>query len=204
MRRTIIAFGLALVAFSALVLGMRHEQQAIREARAGNGDQNNPSQAVDSGYAPDRGNFQVFRSTITGADARTTTAVLALPAFQVQGRVTMLLGARFSVSGANAVIQLAYVWRKPTATSDTSVATTTTFSWKTATWASPWQNQAWTVADNVVKGWSQAITLTAGTLLTEGAYYPAADYYLDTERADTIRVVVNSVSSGNVSFWAGS
>lgn len=173
-------------------------------ATAGNGDANTPTNPVDSGYAPDT-NFQAFRSSIAVADTRTTTNVLALPALQVQGRTCLLLGARFSASGANAVVELAYVWRHPQATSDTDV-TSRAFSWRNTTWLPPpaWANTTYTVASNKPKGWSSVLTLTAGTRLTEGTYYPAPDFYVDTERALTVRVVVDSVSSGTVDFWLGS
>ena len=178
----------------------------IPAAEAGNGDSNQPSQAVDSGEAPDRGNFKAFRATIAVADTLTTTNVLSLPALQVQGRTTALLGTRFTDASATVSFELAYVWRNPVATSDTSV-TTRAFSWKTATWAVPWQNQSWTVADNVIKGWSATTTLTAGTQQHEGSYYKATvgDYYLDLQRADTVRLVVTTgPSAGTVTFWIGS
>lgn len=193
---------LALVA----AFGVGRLSRPVPEARAGNGDANVPANAYDSGYAPDRGNFKALRTAVATIDTPTTAIVLATPAFQVQGRTTFMLGVRPSASAATVSFRLAYVWRNPAATSDTSVSTRT-FSWKTAAWSVPWANQNWTVADNVVKGWSPTYTATAGTVIYEGAYYPTAtgDLFLDTERADTIRVIVTTApSSGTVDFWAGS
>lgn len=205
MSRRELSLRLALaVCVVALVALVTHRTPEV--ARAGNGDSNVPANAYDSGYAPDRGNFKAFRTSISAIDTPTTTIVLATPAFQVQGRTSFMLGTRFSASGATVTFRLAYVWRNPAAITDTSV-TTRTFSWKTNTWAVPWTNQSWTVADNVIQKWGTPFTVTATAVQAEASYYPTTtgDLQMDTCRADTIRiVVVTAPSSGTAEFWCGS
>lgn len=185
----------------------------LPRAEAGNGDQNVPSQAVDSGYATDT-NFTAFRSAVAVADTLTTTNILSLPAFQVSGRTSAILSARFTDAAATVGVAFAYVWRHPNAISDTDV-TARAFSWKTASftingsngtfvWAT--QSNA-SVVSNQIKGWSTTYTITAGSQLTEGSYYrPAAgDYNIDTGRAVTMRLLVTTApSAGSVTFRLGS
>lgn len=192
-----------LVAF-VVVLGVLTRQSAP-VAHAGTGDVNPVSQAVDDAYSPDT-NFQAFRSALAGADTFTTAAVLATPAFQVGGRTTFYLGTRFTNSAATVSVRLAYVWRNPSATSDTSV-TATSISWRNATWPFPNTNTTYTPAANVIKSWGAVQTITAGTVLHEGAYFvpTTGDLFFDTERAITIRVLVTTApSAGTVSFFCGS
>lgn len=201
------AFPFLALAFAVACLALA-ATSPTRPARAGNGDANPPAQVTDGGYAPDRGNFQALRSTVAAIDTPTRAIVLATPAFQVQGRQTFYLGTRFTNSGATVSLRLAYVWRHPSASSDTDVSTRS-FSWKTATWSPPpaWLNQSYSVASNVIKDWGQVTTVTAGTVQHEGSYYVpnGGPLLLDTERADTIRVIVTTApSAGSCDFWCGS
>lgn len=196
-------------------VGRRDSKPAslLPRAEAGNGDQNPPSQAVDSGYAPDT-NFTAFRSTIAVADTLTTTNILSLPAFQVSGRTSAILSARFTDAAATVGVCFAYVWRHPNAISDTDV-TTRAFSWKVAsfnvtggngTFAWATQSNA-SVVSNQIKGWSTTYTITAGSQLTEGSYYrpSVGDYNVDTGRAVTLRLLVTTApSAGTVTFRLGS
>lgn len=209
MRHRILTAALALcVALLVVTRPSAPPASLLPRAQAGNGDANSPNQVQDSGYAPDRGNFKAFRTRTAaqGADTLTTAGILATAAFQVQGRTSLIVHARSSDSAATASFRLAYVWRNPAATSDTSV-TTRTFSWKTATWAVPWQNESNTVADNVIKGYSPVYSVTAGTAQFEAAYYPvtSGDLYFDSERSDTVRILVTTaVSAGTYTFFVGS
>ena len=198
--RQIVTILAAILVFG--VIAARHDPP---RARAGNGDSNPPSTATDSGYAPDT-NFQAFRTGISAIDTQTRTIILATPAIQNQGRTTLYIGARATANAATVSFQLAYVWRHPQASSDTDV-TSRSFSWKSATWANPWPNQTYTVASNVIMGYSPIYTITASTVQSEGAYYKAliGDLPIDGRRATTTRILVTSApSSGSYDFWLGS
>jgi hypothetical protein len=177
----------AAVAFSVVAAAF-----VCNHVQAGSGQQTAMQQgAVDSFYLPDT-NYQAFRSNISVVDTLTTTGILAIPSFHVRDHTTLMVGARFSVSGATVQVQWAYVFKLiGTATSDTDV-TAYPFSGGTA-------------AGNTIKGYSPVITLTAGTTEYEGSYYPAPDYFFDADRANEARLlVVGAPSSGTVTFWVGS
>jgi hypothetical protein len=139
---------------------------------------------VGTGYAPDAQTLAApnIRVVSTPADTLTTSAVLALPEFKVMGRQTLILHGRFSASGATTSVQIVYVYKK--GDPDGSATSTTT---------------------NIIKEWSQIVTLTAGTTQKEGAYYESAPVYFDSNGAVTARVVMTTaVSSGTCTLVLGS
>lgn len=147
--------------------------------------------AVDSYYKPDA-QTAAFRSALAAVDTLTTTAILATTAFQVANHTTITVGARFSASSQTCQIQLAYVYKiVGVAKSDTDV-TSYPFGVGTAT-------------GNTIKGYSPVVTLTPSSSEYEASYYPAPDYFFDSGRAVTIRILlITKPSSGTVSFWVGS
>jgi hypothetical protein len=147
---------------------------------------------MDNFYVQDT-NYKAFRSSITTADTLTTTALLALPAYKVNGHTTLLLGARFTNASDTVTVQPVYVYKLGQATSDTDVTTYTL-------------SNGDTVKGNVIKGYGPAVTLTAGTTQYEGAYYlpVGGDYFFDTGRAITVRLAVITGPAHSVTFWLGS
>jgi hypothetical protein len=148
---------------------------------AGNGDPGYPETVASSGYKPDI-QSAAFRSGLSGADTLTTAGILATTEFKAIGRPTLVISARFSSSGANCKIRLAYIYKS----GDPSGSATAT-------------------ASNKIKGFSQEITLTAGTTQYEATYYPAPDQLFDSEGSVTVRVLVTgATSAGTVDLWVGS
>lgn len=124
-----------------------------------------------------------FRSALAGADTLTTTAILATTEFRLVGRPIVRVSIRFSNSGANCKIRLAYIYK-------TALAGTFTDA-----------------AINLITGYSDERTVTAGTIQYEASYYPtvAGDEYFDGAGAVAVRVIVTQApSAGTVTMWVGS
>lgn len=126
-----------------------------------------------------------FRTGLSGADTLTTSGILTTTEFVLKGRQILIVAPRFSASGANCKIRVAYVYKSNLAIGANSTDTGTNF----------------------IKGLSDERTITAGTVQYEGAYYPpvAGNEYFDGEGAIAVRVLVTQApSSGTVAFWVGS
>jgi hypothetical protein len=170
---------LVLAAILALGLAARED----RKAQAASGDPANLNGMQAPVYPPDcAGTTAAVAARRTGIavpDSFTTTYILALPKVILGDcnhavRQTVNLSLRFSASGANVPVRLAYV-------SEDSAGTQT------------------------IKGYSGIVTITAGSSLHEGTYYPAPDFPFDTEGSTSARVLVTAApSSGTVDIWPGS
>lgn len=169
-----------------------------RDTRGASGDRVDSSQAVDSAYNVDR-QTGAFRSALATADTLTRTAILATPAFSVSNRTTITIGARFDTTGKTCQVQIVYVNKLAAATSDTDVTAYTVPATYPATGTV-------SRAGNIIKGYGPIVTLSGGTALYEGTYYPAPDYPFDSGRSTMARIILITAPTGGatVSLWAGS
>jgi hypothetical protein len=169
--------------FPAILLALASLGIALGENFAGTTKSGKPDVAKNIVGTGDYTDAQTaaFRPTISVVDTLTTAGILATTEFMIEGRQGLIVSPRFSASGANCKIRIAYVHKT---TRDGSSSDTTL---------------------NILKGYSDERTLTAASTQYEASYYPAPDEFFDGEGAIALRVLVTQApSSGNVTFWVGS